>query len=809
MRIVIIVLAIIVAVVAVGLLMKVRPQPAQETTAPSQQKPANHTDRADPTDPTDRSDRMERKTPSASSPSSATEGSISGRVYESESGNGRAGIQVEAFVAELHDNVKATTDASGNYTLEHLQPGEYQVYVPELEVKNSSFAAIAVSAGQAVTGIDFAVAPSVPLVGTVVEADGKPVPDAELKVPRRADNPIKTKADGSFVIEDIGPRMSVYLAAKKDGRLSEVYGPIRRDDARKGEIVLTLRPSGSIEGRVVDESGNPVTDVRVEAAMFLRGLYLSTGAQVDNSGHFLIEGVTSAVYELKVTKPPRRTGGPVQNVLRELFETREERQRAWRETMRPLAPVKHVRATLSNRVSGVVLTVSPPETNSLWGTTRRANGGSLKNATLTIDDLWCRNEDCAHFRFDGLPDKPLALLLDHGNYSAYWAVTELNRALDIVIPEPATVSGRVIDASTGQPVRMFTVGRSPTLVSGKTDIGVPFSRGAEYGPGLEFVKYQNAEGRFRMGNVYGEHTAIEIHAQGYFHESVTVDIPPAGGNREGIEVRVTPCPPIEGKVLSAEGNPVADAFVNGYRERTRPRGNAMLAMTDDQGAFRLDNYPRDMIGLRAGRSRSGSGSVTIKAEEAIRAPVTIVLHQGGAVEVSAKRETETLFEGRVQLFRDDAGPWTSALGNEADGTAAFLNIPAGEAMVRYSLTQPYSMPYRCLHTRRVTIREGEKVKVEFSLPEKLSTLRGSVTLSGQPVSRGRVTATSPMSANGEQIVGESPIDRRGCYFLVDLPGGVYTIEAKAESKEGRTLSMQMDVDLAAGQDYTQDLDLAP
>lgn len=96
-----------------------------------------------------------------------TTGSISGRVTDVADGAPLAGLQVSLYESGSQDRVDTTTtDASGNYTIAHLFPGDYKAMVDGGDAYRSAFYddasdiasanAIAVDEGSGIVAIDFA-----------------------------------------------------------------------------------------------------------------------------------------------------------------------------------------------------------------------------------------------------------------------------------------------------------------------------------------------------------------------------------------------------------------------------------------------------------------------------------------------------------------------------------------------------------------------------------------------------------------------------------------------------------------------------
>jgi hypothetical protein len=163
------------------------------------------------------------------------------------------------------------TDESGRYALKGLRPGTYTVRAGRVDMPFSAFdggasdgKGAAVRGGVqladgAVASVDLELTRNGTLVGTVRDADGKPVPQATVFV-RLANgrllsalSGLTTDADGSFT--DFVPAGSVTLSARTD-RLACADGP--RVDVHVDEVTtvdLVVTPGAHLEIVAVDASG--------------------------------------------------------------------------------------------------------------------------------------------------------------------------------------------------------------------------------------------------------------------------------------------------------------------------------------------------------------------------------------------------------------------------------------------------------------------------------------------------------------------------------------------------------------------------
>ena len=102
----------------------------------------------------------------------------------------------------------------------------------------------------------------------VVDQDGQPMPGAKLYVSKSHNsiNP-ETNEDGKYEIvanSDL-PYYPITVSAWKEGFGTEFYVLYEEDFANPEPVVLTLQHGGKLLGKVVDNLGNPVSDVYIQS----------------------------------------------------------------------------------------------------------------------------------------------------------------------------------------------------------------------------------------------------------------------------------------------------------------------------------------------------------------------------------------------------------------------------------------------------------------------------------------------------------------------------------------------------------------
>jgi RNA polymerase sigma-70 factor (ECF subfamily) len=224
-------------------------------------------------------------------------GVVTGRVFDSSSGEGLANASVQAVLASEKPARKAACDETGAFRFEGLPPGQYSLKA-DCEGYQTKTASCELDAGKAREGIEIALEHWPGITGRVIDGDGNPVQGATVTA-------VSTEKMEQFALgfSDNSGRFGLYFAigsgtfpqtprqvyvqAAKESSMSSRLGPISMDTSE--EIVLKLAATGQIEGDVVDQNGDPISDAYVSAApkdaalLRLRDDYFEAGDRLNYS----------------------------------------------------------------------------------------------------------------------------------------------------------------------------------------------------------------------------------------------------------------------------------------------------------------------------------------------------------------------------------------------------------------------------------------------------------------------------------------------------------------------------------------------
>ena len=525
------------------------------------------------------------------------------------------------------------TDASGEFTLETQEPGERRFIFNRTGYVSTNKT---VTLAGTEMRVDAQLSTGIRVSGVVVQENGTPVAEAGVSAFSAADpGGASTRADqnGAFQMEGLAPGRYTFRAFKQGFPSAE----LKDTDITTGAPVrIVVRSGGTIYGRVSGVSADELTQTTVSAS----GPAGSGSAPVDAMGNYRIEGAPTGT--VRVFARIQAIGGGKSSAVKSLqVETGSAVQQDI-EFMTGTAV--RGRVTREGRgVSGAMVMFSP----------RNAQAQTRSNTQTDSD---------GNYEITGLENATYNVVVAEIQRSTSFSTTYEVRGsgtFDIDM-KSASLRGRVVDATTGDPVREAAV-----------EI-----REREAGGGARFAMrtiQTDAAGAFLIEGVSTGSYHLSAEKDGYGTKVVDVTV---GESASEVEIKLTPNPGVTLRIVDArDGRALLNAFV-----RVSDSQNRIVYETPMR--FNAGGNAELKIGLESGTYRasvtaSGYAATTVTVSSPSKQ--TVGLTPGGAIVV--RSQTGEMRRGRLMgsdgreyarsfggpIFMVDPSPGLTQLENVAPG----------------------------------------------------------------------------------------------------------------------------------------------
>ncbi len=418
---------------------------------------------------------------------------------------------------------RATTDANGEFTLEALDAGEETFEISHPKYLSTTKT---VTLKGRETRMDVQLAGGQRLTGTVVTDSGMPVPDAEVEAftaSGMAMERARTNSSGTFEFVSLAPARYRFTA-RKAGYVEGVADDV--DVSSGGNVRIQLRTGGTIYGRITGLTEQELAGATVTA----RSGRLSSSAAVDPSGNFRIDGSPTGTVHVSATTAS---------------QSFMERRSSGTQTVE-VAPGGSQQVTLEFRTDTVVRGRITRNGVPLTGATVmfQPRGGTRASASTSADDA-------GNYSVSGLEEGEYAVMVaDSQRFNTYTTKYQVRSGVSTfdIDYKVASVRGRVIDASTSEPIADATVNFRPKDGSDT----MRFPRAAQ----------TDTNGNFTMDSVSPGMYVVTASRDGY---GTDVKEEPFGeSGRDGLEFRLSRNDGVMLRVVDGrDGRPI-NAFVTVY-----------------------------------------------------------------------------------------------------------------------------------------------------------------------------------------------------------------------------------------------------
>ncbi len=484
------------------------------------------------------------------------------------------------------------------------------------------------------------------------------------------------------------------LAAFKSEKFA-LAGGERRDE------VVGLTRGGSIAGRVVDETGQGVPGVELEAElgsiMFGRGGMEVREKNSDANGDFVLPAVAAGKLTLKVSKPG-------------FLELRKELQLTEGEARSNELITLAQGRFIAGRVLWPDGTPAADADVDVEFDPAALGGVEALNA-LHGSEGDGETDAQGHFRISGLgkgpfvveasaraPKPPTASATDTTEGASASApegeavparprwkarvngVRPPSEELQLRLEQPLVVTGSVTDVA-GAGLDEFRV-LARRKIAGAAMQGLGADRVEQ--------RFHGQAGRFELGGLYPGDWEVLASAPGYSPstEAQAVQLPLAADAAPLVLVlERAAC--VEGRVVDSFGQPVAGAAVSPRVEMSQMTNIEALisrVSTNSQadGSFRLENLPmgaHNLVASKEGHARSAPLAVEAKAGETVR-DIQLILRVGGTIRGEIYGKQGKLASGRMIMAQNPSDMSGQRMASsDSDGRFAFEHVEEGDWQV--------------------------------------------------------------------------------------------------------------------------------
>ena len=534
------------------------------------------------------------------------------------------------------------------------------------------------------------------------------------------DTTVETSSDGTYVFTDVPVRDGwAVIADHPDYSRTEVSGVIVVDGEVTAAPDILMGFGSTVRGRVTDTGGNAVPGAQLILSQSRFAAVLEEGsrsgddyrATTDDLGNFEIPNVAPRPnYTLSVAADGY---GSIQ--------------------VTPLNVVED-----EDTVQEITLEIAA----MLGGSVTSATGEPIENASV---EAWAidrtkrsthtkvKTNDLGEFLFDDIPTGQFQLIVRHPAHAAN-ATTRASSgdmAVAITLEPLPTISGRVVDASTGAPVSTFEVQLRQEIQGSTTGQTQAFTNSK--------IKVDDPDGRFELTAPKAGTYIVEAIAPGFADTYSDPFETVMNQDTSGVEVRMTRGGVLVGRVVSASGEPIQGAVIETHDKTwsSDPFGQMLAqsgigdatetsARTGADGTFRLESLKPADYQLRIRHRDHASKTVldlSLSEGQELRVP-DVRLPRGATISGTVLGPTGTpLASAQVQVVPMVAGIDVMRTQAGRDGSYSLKNVPAGRYKIsaqRPRSGDPFGGSVDIKRTERViVVQEGQDLAGEdFSLKDR-------------------------------------------------------------------------------------------
>lgn len=642
---------------------------------------------------------------------------IEGRVTD-ESGAPIYGVWVNSYGLTGTTGGHGWTDIDGYYRMPNLRTGDYWVHFNPPEGSNyirESYNNIRccgrdpdpihVVNGQTTSGIDAVLDEGGIISGRVTDSSGNPIEGITVYGS-------ETDADGRYEIKGLATgdyRISFSSTPNGEGPspavgnyLSEVYNDKRKWDegdlvhveegGRVDGIDASLAPGGRILGRVVDEAGNPISNLKVHASLDPWG---GEGVAItDANGNYAIEALQTGSH--RVFFNAFRTV-----YVSEWYDDTYSHQEARLVGVVEGADIVGIDAVVARggTISGVITDESgSPLPGASVGVQR--TDGSL----FPIFDPYTTTDEAGRYSIKGLRSGGYHVSFSTASHLSEWYNDKASQetadvvevighsdvtGIDASLAPAASISGRIYDEAgqplTGARVEVFDLDQR--WITGATADGAGFYTAGGLSPRTYKLKF-NAP--------YGENFLSEWYAdKASFAEADPISIVSTGQEITGIDAVLRSGASISGLITDTEGTPLK--FVTVWLKNSNGT-TAASTSTNSLGQYQILGLPAGSYRIRFGDSSgeylpewyenqpSEIGAKIVSLADGQHLIIDATLEKAGSISGRLTDKFGNPIGGGFVYATQDGAFKSYGAVSQTNGVFSVTGLPSGAYKVRFSAT---------------------------------------------------------------------------------------------------------------------------
>jgi protocatechuate 3,4-dioxygenase beta subunit len=805
-------------------------------------------------------------------------GSIAGRVVNAQTREPASKVKVVARTEFDREEQRAESAADGTFAFANLRDASFNLSIVSETLSLAKLPeTIKLAPTQEIGGIELEVGQGGTVSGYVRDAKtNKGVLKAHLYL--QDANPganrvniskdVESDEDGAYTFSGLPTgNYSVYIG-QAEGYVSEDYQKRQIVNVTPGqsvdEINFTLDSGTTIAGKVVDDTGAPVAQARVNAARKRGGRWAS--AESDLNGLFMITGVSADpdVFVRAEKKglvsvpvgPLDLAAGPAEDVNITMLKEAsisgvvvdeagkpvpEAQVIAWKAgndqqgfglpseqsdlagafTLGQLSEGDYQLEAPGNRgrgrgkrgeaihlaagesKTGVKVVTGGAGNLSISGRITGEDGKPVKNAQLSVygPNSYADGETDSDGKFK-------VSGLKEGNYSINVQATGYTHG---IVQSVAAGSENVdiVLKGTGK-----IEGKVLDAATGQpvTDFEVMYVANGgldprmfkQMGPGAHT---HNDDGAFQIENAEAGVAALMVKGQGYAPKMQQVtDIVP-GQTKSGVVVKLEAGASVEGRVVDSSGNPVAGAQIydGPLPLADYERERSIRATSTADGSFTLDGLASGSVTISAYHAGYAGGNAQVQVQPGKAAHVDIVLGAGGTVRIRITENGAPATGAYAGIHR---GSGSNAEQPDVNGVVELKEVVAGSYRAYAGLRDPAGDGRSNRNQQReITVTEGNVTEVAFDFAAGTAALAATVTVEGQPPSQAWATLVVTSGGTSGQEMRHVQVDSTGQFRIENLPPGQARLNVNGMIAESNPVTRVVTVDLTDGQTTEVTVDL--